>query len=160
MRGGADYVRRTRFVMRPGQDARWMRSTEIAAALVMTGITAALIFFSTAAAAQSYRPELSDRSPSLAMSMSPSAIDALNYELKAEFRSMEAFAGSKRGVDRFGPSGASNRPEGWKFYGRFGLLNFQNQLGEQRLADTQVTWRRTGPSLTGRYYIGFHRQFW
>jgi hypothetical protein len=139
-----------------------MRLTEIATTLVMTGFTAALAFFSAAAAAQSYRPEYErpNQSPSLAMGISPSAIDALNYELDGNFRSLEAFAGSKRGVDRFGPSGGSNRPGGWKFYGRFGLVNFQNHLGEQRLADTQITWRRTGPSIAGRYYIGFHREFW
>jgi hypothetical protein len=94
------------------------------------------------------------------MSMSPSAIDALNYELDADYRSLDAFAGSKRGVDRFGPSGGSNRPSGWRFYGRFGLVNFQNRLGEQHLADTQITWRRTGPAVAGRYYIGLHKQFW
>jgi hypothetical protein len=129
----------------------------------MTGFTAALVFFSGAAAAQSYRPEFFERpgqSPSLAMGMSSSAIDALNYELAGDFRTMEAFAGSKRGVDRFGPGGGSNRPGGWKFYGRFGLLNFQNHLSEQRLADTQITWRRTGPSIGGRYYIGLHKEFW
>jgi hypothetical protein len=136
--------------------------TEIAAALVMTGITAALVFFSTAAGAQSYRPEYErpNQSPSLAMGMSSSAIDALNYELDGSYRSLNAFAGSKRGVDRFGPSGGSNRPSSWKFYGRVGLLNFQNHVGEQRLAETQITWRRTGPSIAGRYYIGLHREFW
>lgn len=129
----------------------------------MTGITAALIFSSVAALAQSYRPEFferPDQSPSLAMSLSPSAIDALNYELDADLRSMDAFGSGKRGVDRFGPSGGSNRPSGWKFYGRFGLVNFQNRPGEQRLADTQITWRRTGPGIAGRYYIGLHKQFW
>lgn len=128
----------------------------------MIGITVALAFFSGAAAAQSYRPEYErpNQTPSLAMSASPAAIDALNYELDGNFRSMEAFAGNKRGVDRFGPSGGSNRPSGWKLYGRFGLVNFQNHLGEQRLADTQITWRRTGPTIAGRYYIGFHREFW
>jgi hypothetical protein len=140
-----------------------MRPPELAAALVMSGMTAGLIFASVAARAQSYRPEFferPDQSPSLAMSMSPSAIDALNYELDADYRSLDAFAGSKRGVDRFGPSGGSNRPSGWRFYGRFGLVNFQNRLGEQRLADTQITWRRTGPAVAGRYYIGLHKQFW
>jgi hypothetical protein len=40
------------------------------------------------------------------------------------------------------------------------LLNFQNRIEEQRLAETSISWRRTGPSLTGRYYIGLHKQFW
>ena len=140
-----------------------MRPTEIAALFVTTGITAALLFFPLAAAAQSYRPEFyerPDQAPSLAMGLSPSAIDALNYELDADFRSMDAFGRGKRGVDRFGPDGRSNRPSGWKFYGRLGMLNFQNRPMEQRLTDTQITWRRTGPSIAGRYYIGLHKQFW
>ncbi len=140
-----------------------MKPTEIAAALVMTGLAAALLFFASSAAAQSYRPEFferPDRSPALAMSMSSSATDALNYELDADFRAMDAFGGGKRGVDRFGPAGGGNRPGGWNFYGRFGLLNFRNQLGEQPLVETQITWRRTGPAIAGRYYIGIHKQFW
>jgi hypothetical protein len=139
-----------------------MRPTGIAVFLVMPCLTAAAFFFAADAAAQSYRPDFMERpqAPSLAMSMSPSAIDALNYELNTDFRELDAFGGRRHGVDKFGASGGSVRPRPWTVYGRFGLVNFQNRFEEQRLAETSITWRRTGPSLTGRYYIGIHKQFW
>jgi hypothetical protein len=140
-----------------------MRPTELAVKIVLTCLTAVELAFPGIAAAQSYRPDFIDRapqSPAAAMSLSPSAIDALNYELSADFRAMDAFGGRRHGVDQFGASSGNNRPRPWTVYGRFGLLNFQNRIEEQRLADTNITWRRTGPSLTGRYYIGIHRQFW
>ena len=138
-----------------------MKPTEIAALAVMNCLTAAAFCFAAGAAAQ-YRPDFMERpgqAPSLALSMSSSAIDALNYELNADVRELDAFGGRRHGVDQFGASTGSNRPKPWTLYGRFGLLNFQNRLEEQRLADTSITWRRTGPSLTGRYYIGIHKQW-
>ena len=129
----------------------------------MTCVTAAACCFASGALAQSYRPEFTERpgqAPSLAMSLSPSAIDALNYELNEDFRALDAFGRGMRGVDRFTASSGSNKPGPWTFYGRFGLVNFKNRFTEQKLSETDVSWRRTGPSLTGRYYIGIHKQFW
>jgi hypothetical protein len=140
-----------------------MRPTGFSAFLAMTSITAAALCSASGALAQSYRPEFNERpgqAPSLAMSLSPSAIDALNFELDEDFRALDAFSRGKRGVDRFTVSTGSNRPRPWTFYGRFGLVNFQNRFTEQRLSETDISWRRTGPSLTGRYYIGIHKQFW
>src|SRR3954465_14918426 len=130
--------------------------------LVMTSVTAAL-GFSSGALGQSYRPQFNERpgqAPSLAMGLSPSAIDALNYELNEDVRALDAFGAGKHGVDRFTSSSGSNRPGPWKVYGRFGLFNFQNRFTEQKLSETDISWRRTGPSLGGRYYIGIHKQFW
>jgi hypothetical protein len=109
--------------------------------------------------AQSHRPEFLAQ-PLLSRSMSASAIDALNYELNQDFTELDAFGQGKRGLGRFANSAAANRPQPWTVYGRFGLFNFQNRITEQKLSETDIGWRRTGPSLTGRYYIGVHKQFW
>lgn len=129
------------------------------ARLVVPALAAAALLACAGAAAQAYRPDLDlERLPAEAMSLSPAAIQALNEQLGGEYRSLDAFGSGKRGVDRFSPS-SSTRPGPWVFYGRMGILNFQNQLGEQPLADSRITWRRTGPSIAGRYYIGLQKRF-
>jgi hypothetical protein len=128
-------------------------------AVFFTSFIAGSAFSPAAAFAQSYRPEFLDQ-PSLSRSMSASAIDALNYELNRDFTELDSFASGKRGLGGSSGSSGSNRPRPWTLYGRFGLLNFQNRFTEQKLSETDIGWRRTGPSLTGRYYIGIHKQFW
>src|SRR5258708_4426141 len=108
-----------------------MRSIGIPALLVMTAVTAAAACVSSAARAKQYRREFTERpgqAPSLATSLSPSAIDLLNYELNEDVLALDAFGGGKRGLGRFTTSGGSNRPRPWTFYGRFGLVNFQNRF--------------------------------
>jgi hypothetical protein len=111
--------------------------------------------------AQIYRPESFERAeaPAAALGLSPSAIQALNDELDSHIRSVDAFASGKRGLDRAGrsPERAGSGP--WVFYGRFGLLNFQNHLGLEPVTGTRFTFSRTGPSLTGRIYIGIQHHF-
>jgi hypothetical protein len=43
-------------------------------------------------------------------------------------------------------------------YGRFGLLNFQNEP-DPNGSGIQVSWRRTGPALGTKIYVGIHRRF-
>jgi hypothetical protein len=113
-------------------------------------------------AAQTYRPESFERAeaaPPAALGLSPSAVQALNYELDSDIRSMDAFARGKRGLDRAGQSPDRVGSGPWVFYGRFGLLNFQNHLGLEPATSTRFTLSRTGPSQTGRIYIGIHYRF-
>ena len=76
--------------------------------------------------------------------------------LEQEFSADLAFTGQRR-VDRFDIS-KLERPEPWKLYGRFGPLNFQNQL-EPVPQGIQFSWRRTGPSLGSKFYVGITRTF-
>ena len=80
---------------------------------------------------------------------------ALANENEQQLRSLGAFAG-KRAVDQF--SNSPLRPKPWTLYGRVGVLNFQNSLESAR-GGPDITLRRTGPTLTGRVYIGIHREF-
>jgi hypothetical protein len=112
------------------------------------------------AAAQTYRPEAFERAepaPAQALALSPSAVQHLNNELDGvlNFQSMDAFGG-KRGVNGFGKF--TERPGPWVLYGRAGIFNYQSELNEPRTTG-QFTWRRTGPSLTGRIYFGVRKQF-
>jgi hypothetical protein len=50
------------------------------------------------------------------------------------------------------------RSERWRLYGRCGLLNFQNEL-DPNGSGVQVSWRRTGPALGAKIYVGIHRRF-
>ena len=112
---------------------------------------AALAFLAVDAAAQSV-----EQAPALALQLSPAGMRAISNETDREFLALEAFGG-KRAVDQF-----SNPPpvraQGWTLYGRLGIVNFQDRL-DGRTPGTQIGLRRTGPALTGRVYIGVHRQF-
>jgi len=83
---------------------------------------------------------------------------AAEYLHKAPQRSdvLSAFAGKRR-IDGFTES--VEKPKPWTFYGRLGVLNFQNELEPERSNGMRFTLRRTGPRLTGRVYIGIHRSF-
>jgi hypothetical protein len=45
----------------------------------------------------------------------------------------------------------------WVLYGRFKKLNFKKELDSDR--DTQYSWRKTGPALEGKIYVGIRRAF-
>ena len=70
-----------------------------------------------------------------------------------DLQALDAFA--ERRAERFGPL---ERSEGWRLYGRFGLLNFQEQ-SDPNGSGVQVSWRRTGPALGTKIYVGIHRRF-
>ena len=136
------------------------KSIAVAVRLAISGVMAVLLCAGADAAAQSYRPESFARpeaGPALAFGLGPSAVQQLNSELDADFQALGAFRGKR--VDDYAGSRWRESAGPWSVYGRFYLINFRNQIGEQAFADTDVTWRRTGPSLAGRIYIGIHRRF-
>ena len=62
------------------------------------------------------------------------------------------------GEQRAGRFSTLERSTGWRLYGRFGLLNFQDEL-DPNGSGVQVSWRRTGPALGAKIYVGIHRRF-
>lgn len=84
------------------------------------------------------------------------AARSLEREFEADLRSLGAFAGKKR-LDRF-DDGAPERPRPWTFYGRLGPMHFHNEM-DYRSQGMQLSFRRQGPSLVGRIYIGIHKTF-
>lgn len=79
-------------------------------------------------------------------------------EVEADFIVLGAFGGPRR-LDRFSRNLARERPKPWTVYGRIGMFNFQNEIEPQYSQGLRLSWRRTGPRLTGRVYIGIHRTF-
>jgi len=96
--------------------------------------------------------------PALALGLSPDQVRRLDLELDDDLRALDAFAGKRKKM-----AGASRSIEErgvWAFYGRMGVLNFQKHLDPHYgSSGMRFTWRRTGPRLTGRIYIGIHRKF-
>jgi len=121
------------------------------------GVMALLLVVAVEAAAQAYRPASLDRveqaRPHLP-GLSPSAVRAMDQEHEMDLQALDAFEGKRR-ADLFRPL---ERPGPWKLYGRFGLVNFQYQLDPDS-SGMQFTWRRTGPGLAGKIYVGIHRRF-
>jgi hypothetical protein len=99
---------------------------------VMPGVMALLLVVAGEAAAQTYRPASLD-------DMDLQALDAFGERRAERFRPLE-------------------RSEGWRLYGRFGLLNFQNEP-DPNGSGIRVSWRRTGPALGTKIYVGIHRRF-
>jgi hypothetical protein len=107
------------------------------------GVMALLLVVAVDASAQAYRPA------------SPDFLGhALEREREADLQALDAFA-RKRSTEG---ARSLERPAPWTLYGRLGLVNFQNELDGQG-SGTQFSWRRTGPGLTGRIYIGIRRRF-
>ena len=94
--------------------------------------------------------------PPLTMSFGGAPVQSFEREMQADLHSLGAFAGRKS-VDRY-ERAEIERPQPWQFYGRLGPLNFVNRL-DSGDPGVQFSFRRTGPSLTGRIYIGIHRTF-
>jgi hypothetical protein len=83
-------------------------------------------------------------------------VRSLEHRFQADLYVLGAFDG-RRSVDRFDRAEVE-RPQPWMFYGRLGPMYFQNQM-DAPTQGTQFSWRRTGPGLGGRVYIGIHRTF-
>ena len=83
---------------------------------------------------------------------------ALNEQFDIDFHILGAFAGTRR-LDRFDRGSGVERPTPWKFYGRVGIFNFQREIEPQYNQGLRFSFRKTGPRLTGRVYIGVHRTF-
>ena len=95
--------------------------------------------------------------PSLAMGLSSDGVRALNAEFDEDLRILNAFGGRSR-MDRY-VSAAPEKPRHWTLYGRLGVFNFQDYVNQSRSEGMRFTLRKTGPKLTGRIYIGIHREF-
>jgi hypothetical protein len=95
--------------------------------------------------------------PPLALALSPEGVRALDQDFNEQLQALDAF-GRKQSMDRF-KDGGYERVKRWTLYGRLGIFNFQDALDPSRSEGAQITFRRTGPKLTGRYYIGIHRTF-
>ena len=82
-------------------------------------------------------------------------IRELEHEFQADLYVLGAFAGKRR-LDRF-DRGGLERPQPWKLYGRLGPMHFHNQIDPKQ--GLQFSFRRQGPNLGGRVYIGIHKTF-
>jgi hypothetical protein len=138
-----------------------MKAIEIAVYVAVSCVMAVL--FASEASAQMYRPEAFDPAPAahpLAMGLSPRAIPSLSghFDQDQDVFAFEVFGGGRR-LDRLTVSNGIDRPGPWILYGRFYVLNFQNQLSEE--PGISIGFRRTGPSLSGgaRVYIGIRKRF-
>ncbi len=95
-----------------------------------------------------------DDAPALALSFGGGQVRSVERDMQADLYALGAFSGRKS-VDRFERS-AVERPQPWQFYGRLGPMYFQNRFDSSD-SGVQLSFRRTGPSLGGRIYIGIHR---
>ena len=103
-------------------------------------------------------PSAASSMPSLALGLSPAGVHALNEEFDEDIRILSAFGGRSR-VDQYNLPSQLVKPRHWTFYGRLGIFNFQDYINQSRSEGMRFTFRRTGPKLTGRIYIGIHREF-
>ena len=127
----------------------------------MCGVLTALCLLAPRIAAAQFNPghgsnpfEMRDAAPAYAMSFGGGPARSFERDMQADLYALDAFAG-RQSVDRYQRS-EIERPQPWQFYGRLGPLNFVNRL-DQNDSGVQFRFNRTGPSLTGRIYIGIHR---
>jgi hypothetical protein len=95
-----------------------------------------------------------DDAPALALSFGGGSVRGFERDMQADLYALGAFSGRKS-VDRFERSEVE-RPQPWQLYGRLGPMYFQNRL-DSADSGVQMSFRRAGPSLGGRIYIGIHR---
>lgn len=140
-----------------------MKPVETKTCCPALNVAALLLIVAGEAGAQTYlpisaSPDPIEQAPSNTLSLSQSVIRALNHEREADLQMLSTFDGKKRSTDRSSRSSRVLDQQGsWAVYGRLGLLNFRNEL--QSDDDTQFTWRKTGPRLGGKIYVGIHRRF-
>jgi len=124
----------------------------------MPGVMALLLAVAADAAAQGIGEAPAAWSmPPLALGLSSSGVRALNEEFEADLQALNSYGGGRR-ADRY-TTGSIEKPKPWMVYGRLGIFNFQNELEPSRSDGARISFRRTGPKLAGRYYIGIHRTF-
>lgn len=125
-------------------------------ATIGSGILVILIALAPRPAAAQANPFDRHDAPAIVQNFTGGTVRTLENEFQADIYVMGAFDGKRR-VDRF-EHREEERAQPWRFYGRLGPMHFQNQL-EPRPQGLQFAFRRTGPSLTGRVYIGIFRTF-
>ncbi len=124
------------------------------------GIIAMLLALAPRVAAAQFNPGFGsnpfdrDNAPALALSFGGGAARAFERDMQDDLYALGAFSGRKS-VDRY-ERVEGERPTPWQFYGRLGPINFLNRLDSSD-SGVQLSFRRTGPSLSGRIYIGIHR---
>jgi hypothetical protein len=121
-----------------------------------TGIIVALLALAPGTAAAQSNPFDRYDAPPMVHNFTGGTLRTLENEFQADLFVLDAFAGKKR-VDRFDRA-ILERPTPWKLYGRLGPMHFQNRV-EPPTQGMQFSWRRTGPNLGGRVYIGIHKTF-
>ena len=132
-------------------------------ALTAVGCAIALALFALvprSAAAQFAHdsPFARNDAPAVVTDFGAGQVRSMNQQFDADFYILGAFGGSRR-LDRFSRSSSVEKPMPWKFYGRVGVFNFQNEIEPQYSQGLRFSWGRTGPRLTGRVYVGVHRTF-
>ena len=137
-----------------------MKVFRFAVQLAVSCFMAALLFASEASA-QMYRPEPLEPVPTerlQAPGLSSSGIHALDgqFDQDRDLFAFQIFGGGRR-LDNLNHSHPIDRPGPWVLYGRVYLLNFQNQLSEE--PGISIGFKRTGPSIAGRIYIGIRKRF-
>lgn len=119
-------------------------------------IIAALLALAPRTAAAQFNPfDRPDAPPHVHNFSGGTLRDSLEREFQADLYVMGSFAGARR-IDRF-EQATTERPQPWKFYGRLGPMHFHNEL--ERSHGLQFSFRRQGPNLGGRIYIGIHKTF-
>ena len=106
------------------------------------------------AAAQSNPFDRND-APHFVQNFTGGTVREVEQQFQADLYVLGAFAGKRR-LDRFDAS-AVERPQPWKLYGRLGPMHFHNQIEPRQ--GLQFSFRRQGPTLGGRVYIGIHKTF-
>ena len=130
----------------------------MAVSIAVRGVAALLMLAALDAAAQGIgEAPMAGSMPRLALGLSSSSVAALNQEFEDDLRNLNSYGGGRRADQS--TAGSFERPKPWTMYGRLGVFNFQNEIDPSRSEGARITLRRSGPSLTGRYYIGIHRTF-
>jgi hypothetical protein len=131
--------------------------TTVAGTVLIVGLLA-LVPLTAAAQFAGESPFARNDAPPIVTDFGAGQAGALNDHFEAEFTFLGVFGGKRR-LDRFDRSSGIERPMPWKLYGRLGVFNFQRELEPQYDQGLRFSWRKTGPRLTGRVYIGIHRTF-
>ena len=99
-----------------------------------------------------------NEAPGIVTDFGAGRVRAPDEEFEADFLVLGTFAGPRR-LDRFTRGSMLERPTPWRVYGRVGVFNFQSEMQPEHRQGLRLSWRRTGPKLTGRVYVGVYRTF-
>jgi hypothetical protein len=118
-------------------------------------IMVALLALAPRTAAAQSNPFDRNDAPAFVHNFTGGTVREVEHEFQADLYVLGAFAGKRR-LDRFDQA-TLERPQPWKLYGRLGPMHFHNQLEPRQ--GLQFSFRRQGPTLGGRVYIGIHKTF-
>ena len=120
------------------------------------GIVAVLLALGARTACAQVNPFDRSDAPAHVHNFMGGTVRELDAQYEYDVLVMGAFSGKRR-MDSLEP-GPTERPQPWTLYGRLGPMHFYNQL-ERTPHSLQFSFRRQGPSLGGRLYIGIHKTF-